>query len=81
MSAARDEVVAITAVTFDKAVIAAKKEKQRMKHLKKPKAVYIRTKTKENPDQTTLKVLYCTHCRKNYYTVSECWDLYPELKK
>ena len=80
-SAARDGVVAITAVTFDKAVMEAEKEEQQMKHLEEPKAAYIGTGAKENPDQTILKVPHCTHCRKNYHTATECWDFHPELKK
>lgn len=80
-SAAREEVAAVAAVTFDEAVLAVTEEEQRMNHLEEPKAAYIRTGAKANPDQTTLKVPHCTHCRKNYHSAAGYWDLYPELNK
>ena len=59
---AADGIAAVTAVTFDEAVMAAEKEEQRMKHQEEPKSAYIGTGTKTNPDQVTLNVAYCTHC-------------------
>lgn len=82
-TAAGDGNAAITAVTFDEAVMAAEKEEQRMKQAEAPKTAYIGAKvgTKTNPDQVTLNVPYCTHCRKNYHTAADCWELHSELKK
>jgi hypothetical protein len=28
-----------------------------------------------------IKVPYCTHCHKSYYTKEKCWTLYPHLKQ
>ena len=78
---AADGVAAIAAVTFDKAVMAAEKEKQRMKHQEEPKSAYIGTGTKTNPDQVTLNVPYCIHCHKNYHTANDYWDFHLDLKK
>lgn len=78
---AADGITAVAAITLDEAVMAAKKEKQRMKYQEKPKSAYIRTGTKTNPDQVTFNVPYFTHCHKNYYTANNCWALHPDLKK
>ncbi len=52
--------------------MAAKKEKQQMKHLEEPKFAYVILGAKKNQAQIKLKVSHCTHCRKNYYTPVEC---------
>jgi hypothetical protein len=32
-------------------------------------------------DTKNIKVLYCTHCHKSYYTKEKCWTLYLHLKQ
>ena len=32
-------------------------------------------------DTKNIKIPYCTHCYKSYYTKEKCWILYPHLKQ
>ena len=32
-------------------------------------------------DTRNIKVPYCTHCHKSYYTKEKCWTLHPHLKQ
>lgn len=80
---ATDGTVSTAAVTFDETVIAAEKEEQRLKQqeTEATKPILISSSHPPAGNQTTITVPYCTHCKKNYHSIDDCWVLHPELKK
>lgn len=63
--------------------MAAEKEEQRLKQQETEASKRILISSSHSPagNQTTITVPYCTHSKKNYHPVDNCWVLHPELKK
>lgn len=63
--------------------MAAEKEEQRLKQQEPEAAKSVLISSSHPPagNQITITVPYCTHCKKNYHSVDDCWVLHPDLKK
>ena len=72
----------IVTITFDKAVMAARKEKQRINQLEEPNtALFSSTPNHSGENQATVILLFCTHYHKNYHVTADCWDLHSKTRK
>lgn len=74
---ATDGTICTLAVTFNKIVMTAEKEKQQLKQqdIEATKPILISSSHLLTGNQITITVPYCTHCKKNYYSIDHCWVL------
>lgn len=71
------------AVTFEQAVIAAKREEESQRVEDRRMATAAMSARKGTEQGTVLEQprVRCTRCRKPFHTVDKCWHLHPELKE
>ena len=69
------EHLAVQAVTFEEAVMAAEREEQSQK-VREEKTAFLARRGGEEKEEPR-----CSHCNKAFHTKETCWILHPEKKK